>query len=228
MITKQRVQNYFTDLFLFFCGFIVGISAGYRIPGLGRGNEYFNSGFGLANQYFRNPFDVHEMIQTEIEKERIREEIVLADIARRRALLAEVRREMMIDGELLALRARGGGGGQGRDNAFDGFTSFPMGGGMMGFEPKEVPFQQNEGLSLEERIAMSLEKRLGMGVRRETGGLEMVPFQRVSAEPKIKEGTPSSSEVHKKKEKIVITVSMFSSVSYTWIYVIGKNVFICI
>lgn len=215
-------------IFFHFCfGFV---SAGYRSPGFGRANianeyigsgfgraneyigsgfgranEYFSSGFAQANESFRNNNDVPESIQRELEKERIREEIILADVTRRQMLEAEVRREMMVEREL-ALRARGAG-------AFDRF-SYQLGGGM-GFQPREVPFQQGKGRSLEERIAMSMEERLGVRARCEIGGFEIVPFQQGSVEPKIKEVTAAPLNVHKDKDKIVILVSMYSSVSRT-------------
>ncbi|XP_071909103.1 uncharacterized protein [Coffea arabica] len=178
------------------------IRAGYRIPSSGRANEYFNSGpgwandcfnadFGQVNEYIRNRLDVREAIQRELEKERIREEIIAAE---RQALEAEVRREMMMEREL-AIRAR-----RGRVDAFDRF-SFPFGGAME-FQPRDVLFLHNKGQSLEERIAMSLEERLGMRERHETGRLGMVPLQHGSIEPKIKEFMSSPADV--KKDKIVI------------------------
>lgn len=53
------------------------------------------------------------MLQREIEKERIREEIIAAEITRQRVLEAEVRREMMMEREMatrLGAAGRGGGG----------------------------------------------------------------------------------------------------------------------
>ncbi|KAG7942509.1 hypothetical protein I3843_16G106400 [Carya illinoinensis] len=56
----------------------------------------------------RNPNDVREAIQRELEKERIREEIMVADIARRRVLEEEVRRELMMEREIAMLRLTAG------------------------------------------------------------------------------------------------------------------------
>lgn len=53
----------------------------------------------------------NEIIQREIEKERIREEIIAEEIARRRELEAEVRIELMMEREMAM---RGGGGALGR------------------------------------------------------------------------------------------------------------------
>ncbi|KAL6541094.1 hypothetical protein OROMI_024977 [Orobanche minor] len=59
--------------------------------------------YSLPGQYLRhslpspNPRDLHEGIQIEIEKEKIREEILITEAARRRVLEAEVRRELMME-----------------------------------------------------------------------------------------------------------------------------------
>ncbi|GFY80967.1 hypothetical protein Acr_01g0007760 [Actinidia rufa] len=58
-------------------------------------------------ELFRNPRDVRESILREMEKERIREEIIAAKIARKRLLEAEVRREMMLEREMALRRAEG-------------------------------------------------------------------------------------------------------------------------
>lgn len=52
----------------------------------------------------RNPSDVRDAIEWELEKDRIREDIIVADIARRRVLEAEVRTEMMIEREMAMRR----------------------------------------------------------------------------------------------------------------------------
>ncbi|KAG2668196.1 hypothetical protein I3760_15G148700 [Carya illinoinensis] len=52
----------------------------------------------------RNPSDVREAIQRELEKVRIREEIIMAEIARRQMLEAEVRRELMMEREMVMRR----------------------------------------------------------------------------------------------------------------------------
>ncbi|KAF5445681.1 hypothetical protein F2P56_034717 [Juglans regia] len=62
-----------------------------------------------SQEQMRNPNDVREAIQREIEKERIREEIIVADIARRRLLEEEVRREVMMEREIAMRRLTGEG-----------------------------------------------------------------------------------------------------------------------
>jgi hypothetical protein len=52
----------------------------------------------------RNPGDVREAIEWELEKDRIREELIVADIARRRVLEAEVRTALMIEREMAVRR----------------------------------------------------------------------------------------------------------------------------
>ncbi|XP_059454459.1 uncharacterized protein LOC132184738 isoform X2 [Corylus avellana] len=52
----------------------------------------------------RNPGDVREAIEWELEKDRIREELIVADIARRRVLEAEVRTALMIEREMAMRR----------------------------------------------------------------------------------------------------------------------------
>lgn len=175
------------------------IRAGYMGPSRGR-----------VPENFQNPVYTREAIQRELEKERIREEIIATEIARRRALEAEVRREMMLEREL-AMRGRG--------NGFDRF-SFLSGAGMR-FEPRDPSFGRVEGRSVEERIAMSLEERLGMVARHDIGGLEIVPFQERSVEPEIggsevipfqqRAAEPKTAEVPicdvgEEKEKIVFRV----------------------
>ncbi|XP_040996931.1 UBP1-associated proteins 1C-like isoform X1 [Juglans microcarpa x Juglans regia] len=55
-------------------------------------------------EQMRNPSNVREAIQRELEKERIREEIIMAEIARRQMLEAEVRRELMMEREMVMRR----------------------------------------------------------------------------------------------------------------------------
>lgn len=187
------------------------MSAGYRKPGFGLGNDYFGEGIGhtteyfrpatgWANEYFRIPSDVREEIQRSFEKERIRDEIIAAEIARRQVLEAEVRAELRMEREL-ALRATGG-------DAYNRFL-FPLGAGMA-LDSRGITYQQ-EVKGLVERIAMYAEERLRMGTRCETPGFDTLPFQQRSVEPEAKGVTPSHSENSKQKEKIVFLVSMCPS-----------------
>ncbi|KAG6673310.1 hypothetical protein I3842_16G104800 [Carya illinoinensis] len=57
-----------------------------------------------SQEQMRNPNDVREAIQRELEKERIREEIIVKEIARQRVLEEEVRREVMVEREIAMRR----------------------------------------------------------------------------------------------------------------------------
>lgn len=146
------------------------------------------------------------LFQIELEKERIRNEIIASEIAWRRVLEAEVRTEMMLEREL-SLQDRG-------CNVFDRFSSFPVTGMRSGAH--DLSLVQIEGQSLEERIAMSLEKRFRNGSGHEIGdykatylgerraeqktgaGHEIIPFQQRAVEPKIEVAT-LTSQVRKRK-----------------------------
>jgi hypothetical protein len=52
----------------------------------------------------RNPSDVREAVEWELEKDRIREDIIVADITRRRMVEAEVRTALMIEREMAMRR----------------------------------------------------------------------------------------------------------------------------
>lgn len=169
------------------------------------------------------PANMHEAIWREFEKERIREEIIAEDMARRRMLEIEVRRELMMERQLLAKQA---------------FSS-PV----MGFSPT-LPLlkQQSDVRSVEERIGRSLEDRMGRGIsvsglgaRNEIGRLEIVPFeeriseipfQQRSVEPKISALKPvahsaepmiselqSPLEPSKEKDKIIFLAKPNTSLS---------------
>ncbi|THG04336.1 hypothetical protein TEA_011048 [Camellia sinensis var. sinensis] len=133
--------------------------------------------FGHSSDFIRNPSNVREAIQRELEKERIREEIIATEIVRKRMLEAELRREMALAREM-ALR-RG-----------EGFSTFSAQSAMR-FEPRLSLLHQSEGRFLEERLALSLEERLGYQAHHSVGGFEMMRFTR-NAEPKISEIMPPS------------------------------------
>ncbi|KAL7237514.1 hypothetical protein ACSBR2_003753 [Camellia fascicularis] len=144
---------------------------------------YSGPDFGRPAEFFRNPNDVREAIQRELEKQRIREEIVAGEIARKRLLEAEVRREMLMEREM-ALR------GAERFSLFSGSAAVSA----MQFEPRLSLLHQSDGRSLEERLALSLEDRLGYQARRGNGGFGTFSFQH-NAEPKISEvKTPSEGK----------------------------------
>ncbi|CAL5328240.1 unnamed protein product [Camellia sinensis] len=142
------------------------LRAGYSFPD-----------FGHSSDFIRNPSNVREAIQRELEKERIREEIIATEIVRKRMLEAELRREMALAREM-ALR-RG-----------EGFSTFSAQSAMR-FEPRLSLLHQSEGRFLEERLALSLEERLGYQAHHSVGGFEMMRFTR-NAEPKISEIMPPS------------------------------------
>ena len=81
-------------------------------------------------EQIQNPNDTREaIVQRELEKARIREEIIAAEITRRRLLEAEVRRELMIEREM-ALRRLSAEGRISFEyglsmHAFDGGFAFP-------------------------------------------------------------------------------------------------------
>ncbi|KAL6539345.1 hypothetical protein OROHE_011116 [Orobanche hederae] len=107
--------------------------------------------YSLPSQYLRhslpspNPRDLHEGIQIEIEKEKIREEILITEAARRRVLEAEVRRELMMERSAMLTSGHG-----------FSFRSSPQ----MDFaSPAMIPPRAGEKMdegSLEERITSLL------------------------------------------------------------------------
>ncbi|KAL6523420.1 hypothetical protein OROGR_017023 [Orobanche gracilis] len=88
---------------------------------------------------------MHEVIRREIEKERIREEVIMSEILRRRA---EARREMMMEREMVSRR--------------DG-NGFPYGpSSLIGFDsPRSRPLLGTKiaGRSLEETMGLSFAER---------------------------------------------------------------------
>ncbi|PIN08230.1 Deoxyribodipyrimidine photo-lyase [Handroanthus impetiginosus] len=174
-----------------------GVTAGYMGPNIGPVQREFFRNHQLPHHLyphphpFHHPCDMHEAIQREIEKERIREEIIMSE-TRRRVLEAEVRRELMIEREL-ALR-RGGGSlpfGSSQQMEFDS----PMRLSLLG--------TRAEGRSLDERIAMSLELTNRLNGRHEIGGFDTLPFQRGTTDIRISEVKPVS-EGDKEKPKVIL------------------------
>lgn len=143
------------------------VRAGYVAP-------HFENNLGrIQNQ----PANLREAIQREIEKERIQEEIIAEEVARRRMLELEVRRELMMGRQLA-------------QQSGEGLAPFSSAG--MSFSPTlPVLNQQSVVRSVEERIARSFEDRTGRGIpvsrlgaRNETGRLELIPFEeRISENP---------------------------------------------
>ncbi|CAK9168866.1 unnamed protein product [Ilex paraguariensis] len=183
---------------------------------------YSSTNFRGAHEFFPN--HVGEVVQREIEKQRIREEIIATEIVRKRILEAEVRREMQMEREM-ALR-RG-------ENFSVRLSSSSLTAAARRFEPKVSALDWYEGRTIEERLGLSLEERLGYSVaRRAIGEFETVPFQR-SVALKISDELPFHrgvepmnsetvrprpsvelselkpvSEVSKEKEKVIFLVSI--------------------
>ncbi|XP_073317380.1 uncharacterized protein [Primulina huaijiensis] len=162
------------------------------------GAGYVNPEFSWnQNGYGRNEYphphlqDIHEAIQRGIEKERIREEIIVSEIVRRRVLEAEVRRELMMEREMALLQDRNG---------------FPFGSSpVMGLESLVRPsllVTRAEGWSAEKILGMELQDKEKLK-RSEYGGLETLSFQRGTADLRISEIKPAS-EGNIEKERILL------------------------
>ncbi|KAL3331672.1 hypothetical protein AABB24_032335 [Solanum stoloniferum] len=193
------------------------IRAGYMAP------QFENKLDHIQNQ----PANMREAIWREIEKEKIKEEIIAEEIARRRMLELEVRRELMMERQLAQQSGEG---------------LSPFSSPAMSFSPT-LPFskQQTVVTSVEERIARSLEDRMGrglsvsrLGARNEIGRLEIapfeeripeIPFQQRSVEPKNSALKPVSHssvpmiselqsplEPSKEKDKIILLAMPITSV----------------
>ncbi|XP_042507779.1 cylicin-2-like [Macadamia integrifolia] len=151
----------------------------------------------VKNDPLRNPTNVGASIQREIEKERIREEIMAEE---RRALEIEVRRELLLEKELmlLALQRRAQSHGlslmassasmlradqrlsmvihpEGGSRLDESFAALPI--------RAEVGMHQAEGAKLEERLSLPLPSEVGV--------VEKLPLQRTS-EPRVGDVKPPS------------------------------------
>ncbi|XP_022860347.1 uncharacterized protein LOC111380912 [Olea europaea var. sylvestris] len=148
------------------------------------------------HHHLLQPHDLHEAIQREIEKQRIREEIIISEFERRRVLEAEVRRELMMERELALQRGE------------DGFPFGPsLGAGYDSTIRLPLLGMRSEGRFLEEtqeRVAMP-HKEERQNARHENGKLDILPFQRCTTEPRISEVKPVSERgKEKEKEKVVL------------------------
>ncbi|KAL6558151.1 hypothetical protein OROMI_018501 [Orobanche minor] len=136
--------------------------------------------------------EIHEAMQREIEKQRIREEIIMSEIVRRRVLEAEVRRELMLGREVSLQK---------------GGNVVPIGSSsLIGFEsPIRLPMlgTGGAGRSLEERIIWSLTEKERLNERCDNGDFGASPFQRRSPDLRISE-VKSLSEAAKEKGKILL------------------------
>ncbi|XP_073269079.1 uncharacterized protein [Primulina huaijiensis] len=145
--------------------------------------------------------DLHEAIRREIEKERIREEIIMSEIVRRRVLEAEVRRELMMEREM-AMRRGSDGIPYGSSPAMR--LESPMRYSNSGTRP--------EGWSAEERLGMALEDKEKQRGRHENEGSGALPYQRRSADLRISEVKPAS-EGYNGKERIFLLTKTDENVS---------------
>lgn len=131
---------------------------------------------------------MREAIQRELEKERIREEIIAREIARRRLLEAEVRRELLMEQELMLTKTEF----KSPVSSAMRLDRFPL-------------FHQSDSRALEERLSRSLAQRLALQARQEMlAALETgTSFQRgvEAAGPEVK----PFPEVN--KDRVILLVS---------------------
>ncbi|KAI7752258.1 hypothetical protein M8C21_001336 [Ambrosia artemisiifolia] len=88
------------------------LSSSYHLfsgqPITGYTNNNNIGGGGVGEDTIRRRFEMRETIRREIEKERIREEILAEEMALRRVLEAEVRNELMMERHMVMRRSGGG------------------------------------------------------------------------------------------------------------------------
>ncbi|KAK6126975.1 hypothetical protein DH2020_039286 [Rehmannia glutinosa] len=133
---------------------------------------------------------MRDAILIEIEKEKIREEIIISEIVRRRVFEAQVRTDLMIEREL-ALR-RNADGFPIRPSEFD--------------SPRRLSVlgTRADGSSVDKRITMSMDESKRLNGRPESGGFETLPFQKGAADLKIPEVKPVSEGVKEKHDVIFV------------------------
>ncbi|CAA2968124.1 Deoxyribodipyrimidine photo-lyase [Olea europaea subsp. europaea] len=117
--------------------------------------------------------------------------MIISEIARRRVLEYEVRRELMMERELAQRKGE------------DGFPFGPSSG--IGYDSIRFPLVGMRSVvrSLEERVAMPPKEKERMNIRHENAEIETQPFQRCITEPRISE-VKSVSDRGKEKEKVVL------------------------
>ncbi|XP_031123007.1 uncharacterized protein LOC116025800 isoform X3 [Ipomoea triloba] len=126
-----------------------------HVPALSYCAEQPISDFGHSRRYFQNQMDLRGTIRRQIEKERIREEILAQEIARRRILEAEVRMELMREREAAMLR---------------------------GQLPNERSLEERIVRLIEERLGVGISST-GVAARGENGRSQVVPLREWSIEP---------------------------------------------
>ncbi|KAD3068005.1 hypothetical protein E3N88_35885 [Mikania micrantha] len=144
---------------------------------------FLNANFAgdiVGKDMFRGRFEMRESIRQELEKERIRAEIIAEEMARKRILEAEVRKELMMEREMATRNA--------------GEISLP-------FMRRSLPASHNNLLAPESlhRQPIEPEDKLsyGHGGRlREIRGFPVSPFRLLGDLPKIK-GIPTHDNYEK-------------------------------
>lgn len=153
----------------------------------------FGGGGHVGPGMNRGHSEMREAIQREREKDRIRAEIIAEEMARKRILEAEVRNELMMEREMMAMRSDGGFSSP--------FMSISMQPSHNNFEPRIL---HRQPIGLEERIEMSLEEKYSHGGNRFAfKGFEVAPFQRLRYSPKS-ERIPKPLPEDTKKEVILL------------------------
>ncbi|KZV35525.1 hypothetical protein F511_21361 [Dorcoceras hygrometricum] len=146
----------------------------------------------LRHQSHFHPQDLHEVLRREIERERIREEIIMSEIVRRRTLEIEVRRELMMGREIPLRKGCEG----------SPYVSPPV----MRFESpmrSSLSGTRAQGWSAVERLGMALVDKKKQEQRYQNGGLDASPCQSRSADLRFPEVNPAS-EGNSKKERILL------------------------
>lgn len=151
--------------------------------------------------------DWHGAIHREIEKERIRQEIIMSEILRMRALEAEVRRELMVEREL-ALR----GGNKG--------FHFGSASSMRSDLPMRLPFVEAEGRFLEERMMLSFTQMNNLSNRRESRLSESLQFQSAS-DDNVRSLVKPVLEGVREKKKINLQVMHVLSLVYKYMWCVS-------
>ncbi|KAI7732246.1 hypothetical protein M8C21_007178 [Ambrosia artemisiifolia] len=123
-----------------------------RLADVGYTNNNNIGGGGVGEDMIRRRFEMRERIRGEIEKERIREEIIAEEMALRRVLEAEVRNDLMMDRHMAMRRAGGGFGAP--------FMSLQALSQKDVFEQK---FLQPRLIGTEDKRVMSVDDKFGRG-----------------------------------------------------------------
>ncbi|KAJ9548422.1 hypothetical protein OSB04_020965 [Centaurea solstitialis] len=165
---------------------------------VGSQSRNLSGGGNVGAGMFRGPLEMREAIQREREKDRIRAEIIAEEeMARRRILEAEVRNELRMEREMMAMRS----------GVSLPFMSLSMQPSHDNFEPRIL--HRRQPIGLEERIGMSLEEKYKHphgGNRFAFRGFEAAPFQWLRDSPKIDERIPTPLSEDTKKEVILLDV----------------------